>query len=190
MATLIIPGAYMVAINAESGGQTVTNVIGVSGIINQAEQIALAVELAWLQTDGPLSQHPASYAMRSIRVTDLSSATGEVVERTVVGSGIQSGGLATNASCAIISYSNGSRSRSGRGRLYHGPLTETQMNPDGRTVTSSIITRLTTAYELFKSALEIAGYSWVVISRKLSTFTPVTSPACQALSGTQRRRLR
>lgn len=190
MATLIIPGAYMVAINAESGGQTVSNVIGVRGIGGQATNIANAVEDAWMGTNGPIKYHPTQYVMRSIRVTDLSSATGEVVDLPVAGAGAITGGLATNASCAIISYDNGSRSRSGRGRLYHGPLVENQMDPDGRHLSEVNRLAMETGYQSFKTALDIAGYGWVVLSRKLSIFTDVGTVKCQSLSGTQRRRLR
>jgi len=190
MATLIIPGAYMVSINAESGGQAVSNVIGVRGVSGAAEGIAAAVETAWMKATGPIKYHPSQYLMRSVRVTDLSSATGEVVERSVAGPGLAVGGLATNASCAVISYTNGSRSRSGRGRLYHGPLLESQMDTDGRHLTEVNRIALEGAYLDFKATLQAASFGWVVISRKLATFTDVGTPKCQSLSGTQRRRLR
>jgi len=190
MAAIVVPGAYMVSINAESGGQTVSNVIGVRGISNQAAQIAVAVSVAWNRAGGPREYHPTAYTMRNVTVMDLATETGQVVVWPSTGTGGAPGSLATNASCALVSYSSGSRSRSTRGRLYHGPLTESQMDVNGRHITVQFNGQLNTAYRQFKADLETAGYSWIVISRKNQTFVEIGEPTAQSLSGTQRRRLR
>jgi len=190
MPTLIIPGAYQVSINAESGGQTVTNVIGVSGISGQATNIANAVLTALKISNGPLARHSTLYSLTSIRCVDLSSATGQVVEIAATGTGLSSGALATNASCAVVSLKGGTRSRSASGRLYHGPLTETAIQANGRTLEPTSATTIQGAYALFQGSLVSAGFDWVVLSRKLSIFTPVRNIGIDSIIGTQRRRIR
>lgn len=191
MATLIINNAYLVAIRAESGGRKVTNVIGISAEFSNVAAVAAAVKTEWLKAGGPITQRPSQYSMLGITVTDLSTADGDVFDLAVVGVGsITAAALATNASCAIISYGGGSRSRSGNGRLYHGPLTEGQINSDGRTLATASITSMNAAYAQFNNNLKTAGFDWVVISRKLSKITQVGTPQTQSVIGTQRRRIR
>lgn len=191
MATLIINNAYLVSIRAESGGRKVTNVIGVNAEFSSVSEVANAVKTEWLKAGGPLALHPSQYTMLGITVTDLSTADGDVFDLSVVGTGgIAAAALATNGSCAIISYGGGSRSRSGNGRMYHGPLTETQVNSDGRTVATATITALTAAYTQFNTNLKTAGFDWVVISRKLAKTTQVGTIQTQSVLGTQRRRIR
>lgn len=190
MATLVIPGAYQVSILGESGGQSVTNVIGVSGIGGQAENIANAVATAYKVANGPLARQHVSYSLLGIRCVDLSSPTGQVAEVTATGAGSVSAAKATNGSCAVVKMKGNTRSRSTSGRLYHGPLSEASIDPDGRTLLASFGLQVAQAYLAFHASLISDGYDWVVLSRKLSIFTRVSSISTDGLIGTQRRRIR
>jgi len=192
MATLIIPDTWLVAINAESNGQQVTAVIGITAEFQDSNTVAAAVKAAWEAAGGPLSQHNTSYIMQDYTVTDLSSPTGMVAVVASSAAGPLGGALATNASCALVSYGAGTRSRSQRGRLYHGPLTEVHINPDGRTLTAAAITSFRNAYEQFRDQLTTAGMNWCVISRKNLDVTVIqdNTLSVQTVIATQRRRIR
>jgi hypothetical protein len=181
---------YLVAINGESSGQPVTNVIGIKAEFSSADEVANAVRTAWVASGGPLSKRPSQYTLQNVTATDLATAHGAVGVNNVTATGGITGALATNAASALISYGGGSRARSSKGRMYHGPLTEAQINSDGRTIAPLDIGVLGTCYTQFKNQLSAGGFDWVVISRKFSTTNPVGTIACQPTIATQRRRIR
>lgn len=187
---LLIPGCFQVAINAQSGGQAVTNVIGVQNAGGTALAAAQAVQAAWKATGGPLAQVASQLTMTDFTATDVGDANGDIAIVSDTTAGGLSGAVATNAACALISWNGSTRSRSSRGRLYLGPLTETQINSDGRTIASGSVTTLNNAFTTFRSSLASAGYPLVVLSRVLSASFPVTSHACEPVIATQRRRIR
>lgn len=192
MAALIVPDCFLVSINQTSGGQQVTSVVGVKNAGGTAGGAAAAVLAAYKVANGPLVQKSSVVAMTDVRAMDLSSPNGAIATVTDTGTGGRSSGinLATNAACALIKWNGGTRSGSSRGRLYHGPLQEDQINTDGRTLAASHATLLQTAYGLFRTSLDGAGYPLVVISRKNSSATVVSSHAVQTIIATQRRRVR
>lgn len=189
---LIIPNVYRVGIYGVSGGQPIVNVVGVRGsAAGQAGGAADAVRAAWKVTGGPLSRKPSQYAFERVSAMDLSSADGAIVERTdgALG-GIGSAALATNGSCALVKWNGGTRSGSSRGRMYFGPLIETDINSDGRTLPSTTVTALQTAMTNFLNSLSGAGFPLTVISPTTATHTLVTSVAVESTIATQRRRIR
>lgn len=103
---------------------------------------------------------------------------------------VTTGSLATNASCALVKWNGATRSKSSRGRLYHGPLTEAMINTDGRTLATATATAIQTAYNNFRDSLNDSGYALVVLSRKLSQAFDVSSSSVESVIATQRRRIR
>lgn len=188
---LIIANTYSVAINATSGGRPITNVIGVQKSGTTALAAAQAVLAAWTQSNGPVSQLPSQYVMSSVTAVDLSSADGQVAQ---VANGAQGGAsnvqLATNAACAVVTFSGGTRNRSSQGRLYYGPLSEGQIQGNGRMIEEQSRGGMQNAFNLFGASLGTAGFAHVVISRTHSTASVVTTRTVQSLLGNQRRRIR
>lgn len=192
MGQLIIPGCFQVSIEASSGSQDVTNVVGVQNGGGTAAGAAAAVQKAWKAAGGPLGTLSNLYALRQFRAMDLSSANGAiaVVTDTTAGQSTSANSLATNAACALIKWNGSTRSKSSRGRLYLGPLMEININADGRTLTSGSITGFTSAFTVFRNSLASDGYPLVVLSRSLSQAFPVTGHAPESVIATQRRRIR
>lgn len=187
---LVVPGAWLVAIKAQSSGQDVVNVIGVEAPFMNAPAVADAVALSWTDAGGPLSQHPSQYTLVEVTAMDISHAAGEVYTRAAQGTGGITGQLATNGSCALVKYSTGSRSKTQKGRMYHGPLTEGQINTDGRTLANALTLR--TAYQNFYNSLAGRGVNWGIVSRKNSELNIIVQSNIQVapVIATQRRRIR
>lgn len=191
MPTLIIPGAIQVSIRMECSGQAVVNVIGLDrNFVDDMNVAANNVKNAWEAAGGPLILKPTQVKVLSYRAVDL-NAGGAVAEvaSTKTG-GLSTAQLSTMSSSALVNIGASTRNRSQRGRLYHGPLSETQIDADGRTIPVTTQTSLLQAYTQFKNALDTAGTPWAVLSRKNLSFTRVTSLSVQPVIATQRRRQR
>lgn len=192
MPALIVPGCFLVAIKGLSGGQDIVNVVGVRNSGGTALGAAQAVRDAWAPaTGGPISQLTNLYVLDTVRAMSIDSVDGAIAEVSGINkAGVLTGSHATNGSTALIKWNGGTRNPSSRGRLYYGPLNEAQINPDGRTITTANLSAINTAFNAFRTSLEGAGYPLVVISRKNSTATTVTSSAVESVIATQRRRIR
>lgn len=192
MAQLIIPGCFQVAIMGKAGGSDVVNVIGVQNGGGNAADAAAAVRTAWKVTAGPLAQLSSLYTLNQFVATDIGSSNGSIatVGDTTAGGQVSGNSFATAGACALIKWNGGTRSRSARGRMYFGPIMETNINPDGRTLASAFVTAFTTAMTNFRASLSSSGYPLVVLSRTLSESFPVTSNAAESTIATQRRRIR
>jgi hypothetical protein len=194
MVTLVVPDTIQIAVEMTSSGQQVFNVIGfrvdlISGLISPAGTLAF-VKAAWEQTNGPLARHLNTVTMVGYHYTDLRSSTGATAFLGSSAVGGMSDFISTMASCAVVKLSANTRSRSEHGRLFHGPLGESDINPDGRTISSTCLNGLTTAYGLLKSDMLTHGFGWSVISRKLATSKDIASIGVGSIIGTQRRRIR
>lgn len=191
MPPLIIPNVYRVAIVGTCGAQQVVNVLGVRGTSSGlAENVASAALLRWTAAGGPLSQLSAAYLLQSITVTDLSSSTGGIAVRTSTAIGGNAVNPATAGACALIKWNGGTRSRSTRGRVYFGPITESQVDTTGQTLTSAARISIDAAWTQFRTAMTTDGYPLVVISRTLNLATDVTGQSTQVTIATQRGRIR
>lgn len=192
MAQLIIPNCFQVNIDAFSGSQPVTNVIGVQNGGGTALGAANAVRTAWKIASGPLASLSNLYVLSQFRAMDIGSNNGAIAVVTDTSPGLVSvtNSLATNAASALVKWNGSTRSRSSRGRLYFGPLMEVNINPDGRTLTSSTVTNLGNAFDLFRNSLSSQGYPLVVLSRTLSQAFTVSGSAIETVIATQRRRIR
>lgn len=192
MATLVVPGAAQIGIEMTASGQPVWNVIGlnIGATTDPPATILAVVKTAWEAANGPMKIKSTLVTMVGYHYTDLRSTTGAVGFLGSTQAGLVTGGLSTMASAALVKLSSGTRSRSQQGRLYHGPLLETQINADGRTIDSTYSTTVNTAYTNFLNAMSTANYPWAIISRKNSTFEVVDTASPASVIATQRRRLR
>lgn len=191
MVSLLIPDCFQVNIDATSGGQVVTNVIGVKNPTGTAAGAAAAVRAAWKTTSGPLTYLPAQYTLVRFKAVDIGDPNGDIVEvADTTAGGVGSVALSTNAACALVKWNGGTRSRSSRGRLYYGPLSENAINSDGRTITTAALTQFNTAFNNFRSSLTTAGYPLVVLSRQEQASYDVSTSAVETVIATQRRRIR
>jgi len=191
--TLVISNTYRVAIRMTAGGKSITNVVGVTGsAAGQQAAAAAAVLAAWKVATGPLSQLSNLVAMADVTAIDLSSTSGgiTIVSDTTTGGVGVSTALSTRAAAALVTWNGGTRSKSARGRLYFGPLMESNINTDGATLIGGSATAFGTAFTAFRNSLAGAGFPLVVISQKNASTTQVTSQAVQTTIATQRRRLR
>jgi len=191
MPQLVIPGAAQVAIKMSCSGQDVVNVIGLGLAGNvSAEEVGNIVKTAWEANLGPLAYKPSVTKMVSYKVVKL-DVGGSVAEiASAKAGGGTSTSLSTMASSALIVLGGGSRDRSTRGRLYHGPLAENAIDPDGRTILTSYRADLETCYKKFRADIAATGHSWSVLSRKNSRAYPIDIVSCASIIATQRRRLR
>lgn len=192
MVTLVIPDTVQVAIEMTCSGQPVWNILHFNGGGNiQTASVTLAdVKAAWEATGGPLRIRPTALTMVGYHFTDLSSPTGAVAFLGSAAAGTGSAVLSTMASAALVKTSTGTRSRSQQGRLYHGPLAESQINTDGRTIDPTYSASLSTAYNNFRTTINTGTRTWAVASRKLLSSTPITQVSVASIIATQRRRLR
>jgi hypothetical protein len=191
MTTLVIANCFQVSIQMVHGSRTVDNVIGIFANGSPAiSAVATAVKTAWEQTNGPLKTHSTVTTMVNYKVVDISSPTGPIYNLPSTTAGGVTGGIGLMSGSALITYGDGTRSRSGRGRMFHGPLPSSYANTDGRTIPTATITTLNTAYGLFLSSIASSGYAWTVLSRKNSSFANITAVSTATVIATQRRRMR
>lgn len=190
---LVIANTYRIAVRMQAGGKDITNVFGVRGSTSGQQAAAAAAALAaWKVANGPLSQLSNLVQMADVTAVDLSSATGgiTVVTDATTGGGTTGFALSTRASAALVTWNSGTRSKSARGRMYYGPLRESDIDTDGATLLGARAAAIGTAFTAFRSSLATAGFPLVVISQKLASTTDVTSQSVQTTIATQRRRLR
>lgn len=192
---LVIPGAFLVTLRGSCNGKTVDNVIGVTNPgtpVATPASIATIVGNAWKDNSGPMGELTPAYTFLGVHVVDLSSTTGGVADVGFSAQGGKSAGdLATMASCALIKYSGGTRQRRGNGRMYIGPLMESQINSDGRTLGSGAQSSFATKFQHFNDTIGTAGLAWVVLSRKYSSHSqPIQNVSVDGTIASQRRRLR
>lgn len=190
---LVISNIYRIAVRMVAGGKDITNVFGVRGSASGQQAAAAAAALAaWKVASGPLAGLSSLVAMADVTAVDLSSTSGgiTVLSDSTVGGVSTTNSLSTRASAALVTWNTGTRSKSSRGRMYYGPLRETQIDTDGASLAAGQVSSIGTAFTNFRSSLATAGFPLVVISTKLASTTDVTSQAVQSTIATQRRRLR
>lgn len=188
MGTLIIPGAFQVTINGLAGGRAVDNVFGCVNASGTALGAANAVGTAWATRF--MGQLTSDYLFVDATAVDIGTAMGAVATVPHNLPGALSGSISTRAASALVQWGGGTRSRTGRGRTYVGPLMEGQIDPDGASLASGTLTAFGTAAAAFLTDLATAGYPMAVLSRVASTATIITASALSPTIGTQRRRIR
>lgn len=191
MATLVIPNCFQVSIQMLHSTRPIDNVIGIKAAgIRTTDEVGNAVKAAWEATTGPLASHASATTMTGYKVVDLGSTTGAVSQIASSKAGSVTGGNTLLSGAALITYGTGTRSRSARGRMYHGPLSTSQVATDGRSLGTTTGANLLAAYQAFDAAITAAGFEWVVLSRKYSIDHAISTIAVSPLVATQRRRMR
>jgi hypothetical protein len=194
MATvLVIPNVYRCSIQMISGTRQIVNVVGLHGS-SSGQQVAAAAALkaAWEVSTGPLPKLSSLVQMTGYQVMDLSTTTGGIatLASAALGGVSTTNALSTRAASALVKWNGASRSLSTRGRLYFGPIMESDINSDGATLTAATQTALGNAFTTFRTQLSSAGFTLCVISRKLAAATDVTNSSVESVIATQRRRIR
>jgi hypothetical protein len=194
MATiLVIPNVYRCSIQMTAGGRQVVNVVGLHGTsAGQQAAAANALKAAWETTSGPLHFLSSLVTANLYTAMDLSSTTGGIAQTssTTTGGISATNSFSTRAASALVKWNGASRSLSTRGRLYFGPIMETDVNPDGGTLVSGSVNTFNSAFQAFRNSLTSAGFTLCVISRKLATATDVSNHTVEGVIATQRRRIR
>lgn len=191
MTTLVIPNCFQVTISAVAGGHAVENVIGVKNASGTAAGAATAVKTAWEIATGPLANLATLVTMTNYHAVDISSSTGTIADlASTTAGGRSSQSFATRGAAALIKWNGSNRSRSTRGRLYYGPIAESDIQTDGATLDTTRATAIGTAFTAFRNSLNSSGYPLVVLSRTLSSSFDVTAHAVESSIATQRRRIR
>lgn len=193
MATVVIPNCVQIAVEANCSGQPVVNVLHFkydAGFTLDAGAALGAFKTAWEKTGGPLKLKSSLVTMVGYKLTDLNSTDGVTSYLASGTAGAAAATLSTMASSALVKMGGGTRSRSGSGRLYHGPLVETNVNPDGRTLNSTFGTGILTAYNQLKTDMSAVSLQWCVASRKNLSTSVISNLSVSPIIATQRRRLR
>jgi hypothetical protein len=191
MGTLIVPGCFQVSIQMTAGGRQVENVIGLQNGSGTAAGAATATQAAWENASGPLSELSFRIGMTNYHAVDIGSSTGAIADLASATTGGKTAtDLATRAASALVKWNGSSRSRSTRGRLYFGPLSESDIQSDGYSLETTRATAINAAFSVFRGSLSTSGYPLVVLSREHSIATLVTAQALLPNVVTQRRRLR
>jgi hypothetical protein len=158
--------------------QTPTNVANMAAAIEDVVGLNLGVWTSSAQLD-------------SVRVTGLSTATSpQATEPFPAGTFGTAAAATFPGVCALVKLITTVRSRSGRGRIFIGPIAANEaLDSVGHISTSfqGVVNIYIGAIETALATLTPTS-SLVVASRKLGTSTFVTSAQCEALSAYQRRR--
>lgn len=103
-----------------------------------------------------------NWTATNLDLRDLTTATGPVLAREVTEAGVLTAENLPSQVTIAISLRTGVAGRSGRGRLYHVGLVESQVTGDY--INGAALTALQTAYNNLRLALEAASYFWIVAS--------------------------
>lgn len=189
-----IPGVYRCVLPWQDLGSTVgvrpVNVLHVEAPTGLASDVAT-------QFANVLGAHASlmfdvlysGLTLQTIQVLKLdgfSAALDVTVPGSTSGGG---GGGVLPQVCTVVSIKTGQRGSRGRGRVYVGPMGETQVN-NGRVVTTSV-TNMQSGWAAFASALQSGTpeMSLGIASYKHADFNPFTSIRIDPVVGTQRRRV-
>lgn len=192
MAQIVVPNVYRLTVEAGVGSQSLVNVFHARGTgPGQEQAAATAFQTAWKIANGPwLSVGNTAVSLRQFQAVDLSSTQGgiwTIVDNTA---NATAGALATAAASALVQWNGANRSRTSRGRTYLGPLRETQVQDDGRSLVGGSVTILNTAMTNFRTSMSGAGFEVGVLSRSTATWYPITRQLIAPIIATQRRRIR
>ena len=193
MTTLVIPDTVQIAASMTCSGQSVVNVLHFkypTGTLLDLNATLGAFRTAWEKAAGPLKLRSSAVTMVGYHATDLNSATGGVASLASSTAGGGASTLSTMASSALVKFSGGTRSRRSSGRLYHGPLIESDINTDGRTLATATATAINLAYTTLKADMLAINLELVVASRKYSDKFSVLDISTAGIIATQRRRQR
>lgn len=192
MAQIVVPNVYRLSVRATVGTQDVVNVLHFLGAGPGMEQdLVDDFSPLWFGLALPAGLiGNTSMVWRDVTAVDLSSINGGIYMDSTPFSVTTSVQLATAGAAALIQWNGGTRNRNARGRTYYGPLRESHVDTDGRTLASASRTAFENAWETFRTAMVSAGWTLGVLSRQTATFYPATRMTIAPIIATQRRRIR
>lgn len=192
LAPIVVPNAYAATVYATVGGHPILNTFHCTGAGGGHEvAVATALQAAWKVASGPITCFDNKYSLAQFEAIDLTSTSGGIWRIIDITQGTRSvAEIAGRQTSALFSFNGQTRNRSQRGRSYFGPLYESDLGPDGASLSATCVSRSTAAMTNFRASMNGAGYPIVVLSRKLLTTYPITLQVLQPIQATQRRRLR
>lgn len=116
--------------------------------------LALATKNAWVTNVIP--RQTANYQLAFVRCTDLTSITGEQVSSVSGAVGGRNPPQLPNNVAVVASLISALRSRSGRGRIFLGGVSQLDMS-DSRTLLGTSITAYVNAVAALATAIDAAG---------------------------------
>lgn len=169
MAFIPVPNVAQAQVFGRIDGQTTINDLYFATeappvTLGQLDALALALD-AWFSAS-ILTLLSASYSYEHVRVRDLTSQAGFVVERSdSAGPGGAGGAFVPNNVAPCISFRTAIAGRSGRGRNYIPGVPQSVIS--GNTISPGFIADTTIAYQglLATGSFKPAGWTWVVVSR-------------------------
>lgn len=192
MAQIIVPNVYRLSARATVGTQDVVNVLHFLGAGPGLEEDLVddfKTNFFGISLPAGLIGN-TSVIWRDVTAVDLSSIDGGIYLDSTPFAVTTSAQLATAGAAALVQWNGGTRNRNARGRTYYGPLRESHIDTDGRTLAAATKTAFEAAWETFRAAMVTAGWTLGVLSRQTSTFYPVTRMTIAPIIATQRRRIR
>lgn len=192
MAPVVIANCYAATVKASFGGQPILNTFHLAGSGPGQEAAACAaLQTAWKVASGPMTHFDNKYTLVEFEAVDLSSTTGGiwVIADTTAGARTTAS-TAGRQTAALITYNGNTRSRSQRGRTYVGPLYEPDIDVDGASLVSTVVTQFNTRWTNFRTSLSASNFPLAIASRKLMQMYTVTQFRVEPTIATQRRRLR
>lgn len=169
MAFIPVPNVAQAQVFGRIDGQTTINDLYFATeappvTLGQLDALALALN-DWFSAS-ILTLLSASYSYEHVRVRDLTSQAGFVVERSdSAGPGGAGGAFVPNNVAPCISFRTAIAGRSGRGRNYIPGVPQSVIS--GNTISPGFIADTTIAYQglLATGSFKPSGWTWVVVSR-------------------------
>lgn len=192
MAQVVINRGYRVTIKSRVGSQEVVNVLHFLGPSTGLEKdAAQTMHAFWKSTQGGytvLGNNAVTF--EGVEAVDLSSINGGIWWEADGDAGLIASQIATAGAAALVQLNGQTRNRNSRGRIYFGPLRESDVSPDGRTLTTGGKNMATNLVSNMQAAMGAEGFVLQVLSRATATMFPVTLVRVADIIATQRRRIR
>jgi hypothetical protein len=202
MAFIPTPGCAQVEIQQDWAGeacQTVLHYTNAGGVYGLTELLNLGDAIvAFLTQSFIRALWPTTWSLTGVRVIDVSDQFGSAVD-VVTGlpsAGTRAGAQLPNNCCLVLTKRTLLRGRAFRGRIYFGPLTETDVvaNIVNGAVVASTLANLSGLLAIEDAAL--VTHTMQVLSRQLNNvpriegeMTPVIGLTSDGVIDSQRRRL-
>ena len=167
MAFIPSPGVVRCAVDMTFGTVNVANVLNfiVPGAPDGPGVLTIASTLRGLWASQVMPNLSSAVTLRSVTATSLANDTAP--SATSSGSGPVSGGVTgepmPGGAAAVVTLYTAARGRTGRGRLFIGPLGETQVNTGN--LTNATITAITNAVTAVRTGMNTSGYDLCVLSQ-------------------------
>jgi hypothetical protein len=174
--------------------QKVANVMHVGQVTPTDATIAFLTDIANVfvtAITANLALWSASMEFDTVVVTDLNTADGNQVTVPFSAGTVGTGGTDSwPGVAALLKLISSERSRSGRGRVYIGPIGASSATDGNGSVSTGYKTAVSTWFAALQAGLNALSVpcAVVVASRKLGVNYPIINAFCEATAAYQRRR--